>query len=447
MLMALQCLSGQTNNYIIGADLSALPAIENGGGQYFANGEASDAIELFKSNSFNTVRLRLWHTPANANSSLEQVKTMARRVKQAGMKLLLNFHYSDWWADPAHQEKPDAWEAVTGPVLADSVYNYTYSVVLQLKAQGTPPDIVQIGNETSCGMLWYSGYVCNEYDTGAQWQRYVALYTSGKLGVEHALLPDDSAQIMLHLPEVMPWFLGRFFSYGGDFDLFGVSYYPWWHGGLDQFRQDLEFVIDTYNKPIVVVETAYPWTLDYFDDQHNLVGETSQLLNEFPATPQGQYDYLDTLNQIVKALPGGKGLGLVYWEPDWITAPDYSSPWENLALFDSSGQALPALSVFDTTVTQIAPSAVNSPVDFSLKIYPNPFNNRITLLINIKYAAQMTLSVYDVKGRIIQESQPLLFSKGRQTQQLNMEHQASGIYFVSVSSARQVVTQKVLLIK
>jgi arabinogalactan endo-1,4-beta-galactosidase len=91
------------------ADLSALPAIENGGGQYFANGEASDAIELFKSNSFNTVRLRLWHTPANANSSLEQVKTMARRVKKAGMKLLLNFHYSDWWADPAHQEKPDAW--------------------------------------------------------------------------------------------------------------------------------------------------------------------------------------------------------------------------------------------------------------------------------------------------------------------------------------------------
>jgi arabinogalactan endo-1,4-beta-galactosidase len=84
---------------------------------------------------------------------------------------------------------------------------------------------------------------------------------------------------------------------------------------LDQFRQDLEFVIDTYNKPIVVVETAYPWTLDYFDDQHNLVGETSQLLNEFPATPQGQYDYLDTLNQIVKALPGGKGLGLFTGSP------------------------------------------------------------------------------------------------------------------------------------
>ena len=329
-----------------GVDASFLPQLEAVGAQFSAAGTAQDALAIFAAHGVNSVRLRVWVDPADGHHGTDETLALARRVHALDMALLLNLHYSDTWADPGNQAKPAAWMDLDVDGLETAVYAYTFNLVTALKRQGTLPHIVQIGNEISPGFLWDDGRVGDGYE--GNWPQFAALLQAGISGVQDALEPSDRVQIMLHLDAgannaVCRWFLDNLQAQGVAFDVLGLTYYPWWQGSLADLAANLQDLSHRYPQEIILVETAYPWTLDWQDDTHNLVGLPGQLLPGYPASPAGQAAFLRDVLAIVRAAPQGKGV--YYWAPEAIAAPGFGSFWENVALFDFNGQALPALAV------------------------------------------------------------------------------------------------------
>jgi arabinogalactan endo-1,4-beta-galactosidase len=301
------------------------------------------------------VRLRLWVDPPIPYNDLPHVLAMARRIKDAGLKLLLDLHYSDFWADTGKQTTPRRWQGQHLPMLAQTVHDYTRSVVAALARQGTPADLVQIGNEITAGMLWPQGKI---YVDGAQrWNEFTTLLKAGIAGAREGGPHHHTPRVMVHIDRGgdnagSRWFYDHILDRGVDFDVIGLSYYPWWHGPLSNLKSNLDDVGPRYGKDIVVVETAYPWTFANGDGYANIVGPGTALQNNYPATPHGQLSYLRALLSIVLQTPGGHGLGVVYWEPAWIPGvgwkPGAGDGWDNLTLFDFHGRALPSIACFES---------------------------------------------------------------------------------------------------
>ncbi len=292
---------------MIGADISFLPQLEARGLKFSDKGREGDALEILKAHGFNFVRLRIFHNPAADSGyspkkgfcDLAHTLAMAKRVKAAGMKLLLDFHYSDYWADPEKQYKPAAWKGLGFALLEDSVMRYTKKVIKTLKAQGTVPDMVQIGNEINHGMIWPEGHIGN-LDSLAQ------LIEAGIKGVKEV---DPSIPIMLHIAlggqhEEAVFFLDNMIARNIQFDVIGISYYPKWHGTLEDLKNNLTSLSDHYPQDIIVVEY-------------------SQKKRE--------------VNEIVFNLPHGKGKGTAIWEP--------LNTWESV--FDRQGKSNDFMMVFD----------------------------------------------------------------------------------------------------
>jgi arabinogalactan endo-1,4-beta-galactosidase len=352
-----------SNNFgfIKGADVSFIPEIEDNGGIYKDDEVQTDALEIFSDHGINFIRLKLWHTPEENYNNLEKILFMAKRIKEQGCGFLLDFHYSDTWADPGHQIKPAAWQNKSYEVLKASIYDYTKRVIRQLNDQGTIPAIVQIGNEINSGMLWNDGRVGGNFNSN--WENFAALVKEAIRGVQESCLSGDSIKIMIHAAgggnnSGTRWFFDNLISHGLEFDIIGLSYYPWWHGTLSQVRSNMNDLANRYNKDIIIVETAYPWTLQWFDNQHNLVGEQNQLHNGYPASVQGQASFLRDLMQIIRQVNNGKGKGLFYWAPEYISAPPFLSPWENLTLFDFYGNTLKSMDVFLEAPDSLQPVSV-----------------------------------------------------------------------------------------
>ncbi|TNE53912.1 MAG: DUF4982 domain-containing protein [Bacteroidetes bacterium] len=297
----------RTVDRMIGADISFLPQLEARGIKFRENGEEKDAIELLREHGFNYVRLRIFHNPASENGyspqdgfcDLEHTLQMAKRVKAAGMKLLLDFHYSDYWADPGKQYKPKAWEGMKFPALKKALYDYTYEVVSKLKEQGTTPDMVQIGNEINHGIVWPEGNV-SHLDSLAQ------LLNAGTKAVKDV---DPSVVMMLHVAlggqnDESVFFIDNMLKRGVHFDVIGESYYPKWHGTLDDLRDNLHDLVRRYNKDVIVVEYSAR---------------------------------KEEVHKITFSLPGGKGKGTCIWEP--------LNTWE--ALFDREGNSNDYLQWYD----------------------------------------------------------------------------------------------------
>ncbi len=340
---------------IRGVDISSLPQVEDKGGIFYnADGQAQDIFEILTDHGVNYVRLKLWHTPANGYNNLEKVKGMATRIEQAGMGFLLDFHYSDSWADPAKQHKPLAWWDYDDAQLRDAVYTYTKEAITALREQGTEPDIVQIGNEITNGMLWDAGKLDGSAD---QFARLAGLLKAGIAGVEDA---GCDAKIMLHLDkggdnDLYRWWFDNMIAEGVEFDIIGLSFYGYWHGDLRDLAANLADLAQRYNKELIVVETAYAYTLDNQDGYGNIIAREDQLIPGYPATVEGQSAWLRDLMQVVKAAPGGLARGVFYWEPAWLglkgcgwnpADPQSGNAWENQALFDFDGHVLPSLAVF-----------------------------------------------------------------------------------------------------
>ncbi|MEV6968790.1 arabinogalactan endo-1,4-beta-galactosidase [Hamadaea sp. NPDC051192] len=336
---------------MLGADVSSLEHSEDlGGAYYYENGKQADALQILKSHGVNYIRLRAWVDPSNGYNDKASVLEMAKRARAKGMKFYLNLHYSDRWADGAHQTKPAAWAGHTFEQLQSDVYDYTYDMCVSLKRQGTPASMISIGNEIQSGMLWPEG---STWD----WTKLGALLKQGYDAVKAC---DRHALVMLHLADggdnnlYRTWF-DNAVAHGVKFDVIGLSYYGIWHGPIAALQANMNDVAARYGKPVVVAETAYPWTLGWNDNEGNVCCYESQLQEGYPATPEGQRANLRDVLQAVRDVPGGKGLGAFWWEPTWTAVPgngwDPDNPasgdsWENMTLFDFASHALPAMSEF-----------------------------------------------------------------------------------------------------
>tara|TARA_Y100000588_G_scaffold278305_1_gene294930 strand:+ start:2725 stop:4227 length:1503 start_codon:yes stop_codon:yes gene_type:complete len=350
ILLIVNSIHSQSTPFYKGGDISILDQIEDNGGTYTENGVVINVLDIFKNHDINLIRLKLWHTPDTDYNSLPNVLEMASRIIEADMKFLLDIHYSDSWADPGHQTTPTAWENLSFEILSDSVYQYTKSVLESFKEQNLLPHIVQIGNEIDNGFLWPYGSV-------SHWGQFTDLLNAGILGVNDALADGDTVKIMIHIAKGgdnngSVWFFDNLENYNVDFDLIGQSFYPWWHGTFDNLEYNLNDLAERYDKEIIVVETAYPWTLNWNDNTHNIVG-SEQLLDEYPASVNGQKQFLGDLLNIVENIPNDLGKGFCYWSPEWISTETFGSPWENLSLFDFEGEVLETIQIFETVDTTI----------------------------------------------------------------------------------------------
>jgi arabinogalactan endo-1,4-beta-galactosidase len=325
--------------YYLGVDLSYVNEMEDCGGEYRIKGEVTDPFRIFSAYGANLVRVRLWHTPTwTEYSTLDDAKKTIARAKAQGMAVLLDFHYSDTWADPSKQIIPAAWAHITDvDVLAKALYDYTFGVLMDLDQAGLMPDMVQVGNEINSEILRgenESGYPIN-------WERNAQLINAGIRAVRDAgTQASINPQVMLHIAkpeEVEGWLLAAARASVTDFDMVGISYYPGWSNyTVDTTGRLINKLRHQFGKDVLIAETAYPWTLDSVNETAGNTLGNDFLLPDYPATPAGQKQFLIDLTQAV--LSNG-GVGVIYWEPAWISTPCHTlwgqgSHRENATFFD-----------------------------------------------------------------------------------------------------------------
>ena len=360
-------------DFIKGADVSMLAEVEKHGGKFFdEHGNPQDAMAILKENGFNYIRLRLWVDPKDAdgkpygggNNDLATTIALAQRAKANGMKFLLDYHYSDFWTDPARQNKPKAWTNMNIDQLTEAVYQHTKTTMDAFAKAGVLPDMVQVGNEINGGMLWPEGKSWGQ--NGGEFDRLAGLLNAGIKPVkEHG----DQIKIMLHLAEgtkndTFIWWFDEITKRKVPFDIIGLSYYIYWNGPMNALQYNMDDISKRYNKDLIVVEAAYGYTTANCDNAEN--NFTSKEADDagYPATVQGQANYLHDLLQVVTKVPEGRGKGVFYWEPAWLPTPGAtwatkagmkynSDDWkegnarENQSLFDCQGKVLPSIKAFN----------------------------------------------------------------------------------------------------
>lgn len=360
------------SKFIKGMDLSTLLEVEKCGGKFYDKGKEGDALEILKSYGANAVRLRLWHdpyaqdgTPYGAGTNdLAVTIALAKRALAAGMDFLLDIHYSDFWTDPGKQFIPKAWKDYSVEELEQAMYDYTKEVMEKLKEEQVFPTMVQVGNELSNGMLWPYGQV-PEYEN-------LAKFVSA--GIRGVRAVDKEIPIMIHLDnggnnELYRRWFDEYIKRGEDFQVIGLSYYPFWHGSLQMLEDNMRDIAQRYGKDLIVAEVSMGYTMEDYASYEKLEAEERKgyatrpaLVEkiEYPMTKQGQCDFMEDFMNRVKNIPEGRGKGFYYWEPAWIPVPGsgWATPasleyikdkgpcgneWANQALFDYEGNALPAL--------------------------------------------------------------------------------------------------------
>lgn len=360
-----------------GMDLSTIKEVEGLGGRFYDHGEEKDVFEILKSYGMNAVRLRLWNdpygpdgTPYGAGTNdLPTTLELAKRAKAQGMEVLLCMHYSDFWADPGKQRVPKAWRGMDAEQLTEEVYSFTRETLLAMRRAGAFPDLIQVGNELTNGMLWPQGKLleCGNYDN-------LAKFVSAGIRAVRSL--DQEIPIMIHLdnggnaPMYRDWF-DHYLERGEEFQIIGLSYYPFWHGSLEELKNNMNDLAVRYGKELVIAEVSMGFTMADYGVYEKLAQEERkgyatkpELVEklEFPMTKKGQTDFMKALFAVIDQVPENKCSGFFYWEPAWIPVPGSGwaneaalqyieekgpggNEWANQALFDYEGQSLPALEV------------------------------------------------------------------------------------------------------
>lgn len=323
--------------FIAAADISSYPEIALANPKFYdLEANEKDFLAILKENGINTVRLRIWVQPKNMHSGFKEVKDFAQLLKNKGFHIWLTVHYSDTWADPANQQTPSMWQGLDFKRLKDSVYTYTKDIVTQIK-----PDYIQIGNEINAGLLHPHGNINTNY------QHFLELIQTGVLAVRQH---STDCKIILHFAGLQhsDWFFDQVKTI--DYDIIGLSYYPIWHGkSFMDLKSTMQGLSATYQKKIIIAETAYPFTLGWNDWTNNIVGQSDQLiLPECPATAEGQRNFVSQVKKVVRETPNG--IGFCYWGAELIawngSQATNGSTWENQALFDFNNRALPVLKAF-----------------------------------------------------------------------------------------------------
>lgn len=353
-------------------DLSTLKEMEECGARYFDEGKEADVLTILKNHDVDTVRLRLWHNPKSedgmpygaGNNDLDATIYIGKKVTEAGMGVLLNYHYSDFWTDPGKQIKPKAWKDMNAEQLETAIYEYTKETLSAILSAGVKVTMIQVGNEITNGLLWPEGMVPN-YDN-------IAKFISA--GIRACREVNELIPIMLHLDAggnnslYRRWF-DNYIRRGEDFDYIGMSYYPFWHGDLKALEDNMNDIAKRYHKDIYVAEVSMGFTMEDYAEYEKLKPEERKGYAtrkeiaekvEYPMTKEGQKDFvIDFLNR-VKNVAEGRGKGFFWWEPAWIPVPGSGwateaslkymndkgpcgNEWANQALFDYDGNALPSL--------------------------------------------------------------------------------------------------------
>ncbi len=317
-------------DYAIGADLSFLKQAEDQGTVFKDNGLAKPGLQIFKDHGYNWIRLRLFHTPTRLPNNLAYTVASAKAARDLGFRFLLDYHYSDSWADPGKQILPEAWKGKSHAQLVDAVFEYTRDTIIAFREASVLPDMVQIGNEITPGVLWPDGKL------PGNWQNFADLLKAGIRGVEAGAGTNQRPRIMIHIDRggdkrATKYFFDKVKSYGVPFDVIGQSYYPWWHGSLLDLRENLIFMANEYHKDIILVEVAYCWRPT----------EYKQRTGPFPETPEGQRAFLEEVNRLLLDTPEGRGIGVFWWEPA------VSGGLRSRGFFSEDGNALPVIEVFD----------------------------------------------------------------------------------------------------
>jgi len=323
----------QRDGYAVGADLSFLRQAEAQGAVFRYGGEAKPGLEIFRGHGYNWVRLRLFHTPTSLPNDLAYTIALAKEAKNRGFRFLLDFHYSDTWADPGAQTMPAAWAGKTHAELVSEVYAYSRDTIIAFEQAGVMPDMVQPGNEITGGMLWPDGKLPGNASN------FIDLLQAAISGIGAGSPAEMRPKIMIHIDrggdkETTRAFFDRLIAAHVPFDVVGQSYYPWWHGSIDKLIENLQFMAETYDKDIIVVEVAYNWRPAEY------IGKPAP----WPETPEGQKSFLEAVNRAVLDTPHGRGMGVFWWEP-----AVGSGPLRSRGFFDDDGNALPVLRVFDRT--------------------------------------------------------------------------------------------------
>ena len=334
----------RASEFAFGADLSFLKQAEDHGAVFKDGTNAMPGLQLFRHHGYNWVRLRLFVEPVGERlpNDLAYTLAMAGDAKKLGYKFLLDLHYASSWADPGKQPTPDQWRDLTHQQRVQTVFEYTRDVLVKFRDAGVPPDMVQIGNEIRNGMLWPDGKLPDHWDHFADYLR------AGVKGVDAACGKGPRPKIMIHFDQgasipKTKYFFDRLNGYKIRYDVIGFSYYPWWHGNLENLRENLAFAAKRYGKDVYVVETAYYWQPSrYFR-------ETSA---PFPESPEGQRDFLDEVTRAVMGVPDGRGMGVFWWEPAVS-----NRSLGTRGFFDDGGNSLPVISVFDKYTRPERPTA------------------------------------------------------------------------------------------
>ena len=446
---------------VLGADLSYVNEMEECGGVYREGGQVVDPFVLFADRGANLVRVRLWHTPSNQYSAFLDAQRTIRRAKDAGMKVLLDFHYSDHWADPGKQAPPAAWTGLTTDIMRDSVYAYTYQVLDRLAEEDLLPDMVQIGNEINPGLLL-------PYGSRARWAQLSKLLKGGIRAVRDAAEHRQThIDVMLHVaqPEnAMSWFTEAAQAGIEDYDVMGISYYSQWSSvPLAELSGKIEALVSSFApRDLLVVEAAYPWTLAGADAANNNLGRDA-LEPGYPATPEGQKAYLTDMTQAV--FDGGGGV--VYWEPAWISTSCYTpwgrgSHWENAAFFDfnDGNEVLPGIDfinhAYDFPEGRTGPlpdpptSVEREELPVSVKLsgnYPNPFNPQTTIEYTLPRAEAVRLAVYDLRGREVARLVDGIQQAANYQVRFDGSGLPSGVYLYRLETPGHVLMRRMILLK
>jgi arabinogalactan endo-1,4-beta-galactosidase len=330
-----------------GADVSSLQrAVELGQKYYNASGVAQDPLQLLKSLGVNYIRLRIWNSPASGYNNEAKVLAYAKTVKAAGLSLMIDFHYSDTWADPGKQYPPAAWKSDNISKLQTDLYNFTYKVCNDLKAQGTTPDSAQIGNEINTGMDWPVGQVSSN--------NFTNLGLLLKQGYNAIKACNSGTKVVIHVADANSdsaarWFYDGIKAQGVNWDVTGLSYYCYWHGSLSNMTSVVSDMASRYGKSVILAETAYPFTAANADGTANSVSSSTPC-SGYPATWAGQASNFAAVQTAAK---NGGAIGVFYWEPTWVaTSGNGWDPanisgsgdqWDNQAIFNWTGHVNPSV--------------------------------------------------------------------------------------------------------
>jgi len=356
-------LAQASTNFLAAADFSDLAFFESKGITYKDGGQVQDGIQILKNHGINCIRLRLWTSSAaqaqgsamnayNYTNNLAYTVPLAVRVKNAGLLFSLDFHYSDTWADPGHQLVPAAWFNLNFSEMVQQMRAYNSNTIAAFAAAGAMPDYVQIGNEITSGMLFTNGagatigMVSGSYNTS--WSQLGQLMKAAVQGIQDAVGALDviMPKIIVHIDRggdwaTTEWFFDNLNYQGVPYDIIGESYYPFFQGSPTSLNICLSNTVARYGKPVIVAETAFPYTNNFPTSWTN----NGASLYGYPPTHAGQVSFIATVAQIVKGLTNQLGAGIFYWGTEYQAANGVNEAGFNTSsFFDAGGNILPVAS-------------------------------------------------------------------------------------------------------